>query len=72
MAKNGAAKHETEGTRRRARGARALQSVDGGEVARSGEESEGALALDRLIHERMRLGHRERAGGERHRSRSTI
>ena len=56
MAKNGAAKHETEGTRPRARGARALQSVDGGEVARSGEETEGALALDRLIHERMRLG----------------
>jgi DNA-binding HxlR family transcriptional regulator len=30
--------------------------VDGGEVVRVGEEAEGALALDRLIHERMRLG----------------
>jgi DNA-binding HxlR family transcriptional regulator len=29
--------------------------VDGGERIR-GEETEGALALDRLIHERMRLG----------------
>jgi DNA-binding HxlR family transcriptional regulator len=30
--------------------------VDGGEVSRASEEAEGALALDRLIHERMRLG----------------
>jgi DNA-binding HxlR family transcriptional regulator len=30
--------------------------VDGGEAARADEASEGALALDRLIHERMRLG----------------
>jgi DNA-binding HxlR family transcriptional regulator len=29
--------------------------VDGGEQT-SGQETEGALALDRLIHERMRLG----------------
>ncbi|HET9013325.1 MAG TPA: transcriptional regulator [Gemmatimonadaceae bacterium] len=56
MAKHGAAKHETEGTRPRARGTGALQSVDGGDAGRRGEETEGALALDRLIHERMRLG----------------
>jgi DNA-binding HxlR family transcriptional regulator len=30
--------------------------VDGGDTAHAGEASEGALALDRLIHERMRLG----------------
>jgi DNA-binding HxlR family transcriptional regulator len=30
--------------------------VDGGEAPRANGESEGALALDRLIHERMRLG----------------
>jgi DNA-binding HxlR family transcriptional regulator len=56
VAKHGAAKHATDGTGERARGARALRSVDGGDVARLGEEAEGALALDRLIHERMRLG----------------
>jgi DNA-binding HxlR family transcriptional regulator len=55
VAKHGAAKHEREGGAARGRGARALQSVDGGEQTRGGE-SEGALALDRLIHERMRLG----------------
>lgn len=54
MAKHGAAKHDPDGTI--ARGARRLRSVDGGEAARGAEESEGALALDRLIHERMRLG----------------
>jgi DNA-binding HxlR family transcriptional regulator len=56
VAKHGAAKHEPEGGAARGRGARALQSVDGGEHARGAEETEGALALDRLIHERMRLG----------------
>ena len=56
MAKHGAAKHEPAGTTARARGARALRSVDGGETARGADETEGALALDRLIHERMRLG----------------
>ena len=56
MAKHGAAKRAADGTGDRARGARALRSVDGGEAARRGEEVEGALALDRLIHERMRLG----------------
>jgi DNA-binding HxlR family transcriptional regulator len=55
VAKHGAAKHEREGGSARGRGGRALQSVDGGEQAR-GQETEGALALDRLIHERMRLG----------------
>lgn len=30
--------------------------MDGGEAAALGVEAEGALALDRLIHERMRLG----------------
>jgi DNA-binding HxlR family transcriptional regulator len=33
-----------------------LRSVDGGETAPAGESNEGALALDRLIHERLRLG----------------
>ena len=56
MGKHGAAKHETEGTGDRGRGTRALRSVDGGAMARGAEETEGALALDRLIHERMRLG----------------
>jgi DNA-binding HxlR family transcriptional regulator len=56
VAKHGAAKHEPDGGAPRGRGARALQSVDGGERAHGGEETEGALALDRLIHERMRLG----------------
>jgi DNA-binding HxlR family transcriptional regulator len=55
-AKHGAAKHAADGTGERSRGARALRSLDGGEAARSGHEAEGALALDRLIHERMRLG----------------
>ena len=54
MAKHGAAKHETVDAR--ARGGRALRSVDGGDASRANEEAEGALALDRLIHERMRLG----------------
>ena len=56
MAKHGAAKHDADGGAPRGRGARALQSVDGGGRTHGAEESEGALALDRLIHERMRLG----------------
>ena len=56
MAKHGAAKHPSDGTDDRARGTRALRSVDGGDVSRNTGETEGALALDRLIHERMRLG----------------
>ena len=55
MAKHGAAKHQSDGTGDRERGTRALRSVDGGDASRAGE-AEGALALDRLIHERMRLG----------------
>ena len=54
MAKHGAAKHETVDAR--ARGARALRSVDGGDASRANDGAEGALSLDRLIHERMRLG----------------
>ena len=56
MAKHGAAKHQSDGPEDRARGARCLRSVDGGEATHADEASEGALALDRLIHERMRLG----------------
>lgn len=56
MAKHGAAKHPSDGTDDRARGARSLRSVDGGDVSGNTGEAEGALALDRLIHERMRLG----------------
>jgi DNA-binding HxlR family transcriptional regulator len=56
VAKHGAAKHDPEGRGERARTGRALRSVDGGEAARGTEGTEGALALDRLIHERMRLG----------------
>jgi DNA-binding HxlR family transcriptional regulator len=56
VAKHGAAKHHPDGTGDRGRGARTLRSVDGGEAPRANEEAEGALALDRLIHERMRLG----------------
>jgi DNA-binding HxlR family transcriptional regulator len=50
VAKHGAAKRDAG--RPAAGGGRALRSVEG---AASGPE-EGALALDRLIHERMRLG----------------
>jgi DNA-binding HxlR family transcriptional regulator len=49
VAKHGAAKHASDGDAGgAARGGRALRSVEGSD--------EGALALDRLIHERMRLG----------------
>jgi DNA-binding HxlR family transcriptional regulator len=49
VAKHGAAKHASDGDAgSAARGGRALRSVEGSD--------EGALALDRLIHERMRLG----------------
>ncbi len=61
MAKHGAAKHarddgtstETAGA---ARSGRSLRSVEGAGSARAETADEGALALDRLIHERMRLG----------------
>jgi DNA-binding HxlR family transcriptional regulator len=56
VGKHGAAKHQPDGPGERTRGAGALRSVDGGEAPHADEASEGALALDRLIHERMRLG----------------
>ena len=59
MAKHSTAKRASEERPEREAGARArtLRSVDGA-ASTSGEEiaEEGALALDRLIHERMRLG----------------
>jgi DNA-binding HxlR family transcriptional regulator len=36
--------------------AQPLRSVNGGETSDDGNSNEGALALDRLIHERLRLG----------------
>lgn len=49
MAKHGAAKHANEGSGARGR---PLRSVEGG-----GQSADaGALTLDRLIHERLRLG----------------
>ena len=64
MAKHGAAKHARDGTSTDAANAarsgesRSLRSVEGAGSARAGTSGadEGALALDRLIHERMRLG----------------
>jgi DNA-binding MarR family transcriptional regulator len=60
VAKSGAAaKRATEdGGARTTRGdARALRSVDGSaSTSADASSEEGALALDRLIHERMRLG----------------
>ena len=55
MAKHGAARNRpSDAARERAEGARALRSVDG--AAPTSGSTEGALALDRLIHERLRLG----------------
>ena len=59
MVKHGAAKHDassSDSAAARPRSARGLRSVDGGAAARDSDSPEGALALDRLIHERMRLG----------------
>jgi len=55
VAKHSSAKHASEAPRDRdqARTPRTLRSLDSSSPA--GEEA-GALALDRLIHERMRLG----------------
>jgi len=55
VAKSSSAKHASEAPRERDhdREPRALRSLDSSSPA--GEEA-GALALDRLIHERMRLG----------------
>ena len=54
MAKHSSAKHANDSARERdgGREVRALRSVD----ASSGGAEPGALSLDRLIHERMRLG----------------
>ena len=54
MAKNGAAAKRSSEAEDRGRGGRELRSVKGG--ASDAAEGEGAFALDRLIHERMRLG----------------
>ena len=57
MAKNGAATRRTNdagGDRQKA--TQQLRSVNGGETAESTVSTEGTLALDRLIHERLRLG----------------
>jgi DNA-binding MarR family transcriptional regulator len=57
VAKNGAAtRRSNDAGGDRPRAAQPLRSVDGGEAAESTVSSEGALALDRLIHERLRLG----------------
>jgi DNA-binding HxlR family transcriptional regulator len=40
----------------RPRATQALHSVNGGETADAAGSNQGALALDRLIHERLRLG----------------
>ena len=55
MAKSSSAKHASETPRERDHGRepRALRSVDN---ESSAHDEAGALALDRLIHERMRLG----------------
>lgn len=55
MAKHGSAKHVSESPREReaARESRPLRSLDS---APSHGSEPGALSLDRLIHERMRLG----------------
>lgn len=57
MAKHGAAtRRTTDAAGDRPRNAQALRSVDGGENAAAASTNEGTLALDRLIHERLRLG----------------
>jgi DNA-binding MarR family transcriptional regulator len=59
VAKPGAAaKRSSDGTETRATrgGSPRLRSVDGVAPDATAEAEEGALALDRLIHERMRLG----------------
>ena len=55
VAKHGSsAKRSGDAAGGRSRNGSALQAVDGSAIADRAEE--GALALDRLIHERMRLG----------------
>jgi DNA-binding MarR family transcriptional regulator len=55
-AKRAGEERETRGERGARVGSRALVSVDGSAKAGESSHEEGALALDRLIHERMRLG----------------
>jgi DNA-binding HxlR family transcriptional regulator len=57
VAKHGAVKHRSTpaDARDAAKAGGPLRSVDGDAPA-SGESPQGALALDRLIHERLRLG----------------
>ena len=54
MAKQGTASDAPLHPERGRQGSRALRSVDG--AAGAVESGKGALALDRLIHERLRLG----------------
>ena len=54
MAKHGAATNRPARESERPQGKQQLRSVDG--TAASSGSVQGALALDRLIHERMRLG----------------
>lgn len=54
MAKQGTASDAPLHPERGRQGSRALRSVDG--AATTVESGKGALALDRLIHERLRLG----------------
>ncbi|MEP6731338.1 MAG: transcriptional regulator [bacterium] len=57
MAKNNAAtKRAREAGDDRPRATQTLRSVNGGEIAETAGSNQGALALDRLIHERLRLG----------------
>ncbi|MDB4890332.1 MAG: transcriptional regulator [Gemmatimonadetes bacterium] len=57
MAKHSAASRKPNATKGdRPVATQALRSMDGGETAGVGSSNEGALALDRLIHERLRLG----------------
>ena len=54
MGKHGSAKQASEGAHERGRDGRSVRPLD---VASSSDKTEpGALQLDRLIHERMRLG----------------
>ena len=57
MAKHSAASRKPNAEKaERAIAASPLRSVNGGDTADDGSSNEGALALDRLIHERLRLG----------------
>lgn len=57
MAKNSAASRRTSvGKADSPVATQALRSVNGGDTTDAGNSNEGALALDRLIHERLRLG----------------